>query len=48
MLNISRKKSIRLGGSTPFKETSPTGEFLDFIRRGGLIFLLLFCIKAKK
>jgi hypothetical protein len=41
------KKSIRHCGSILIEKYS-AGEFLDFIRRGGLIFLLLFCIKAKK
>jgi hypothetical protein len=42
------KKSIRHGGSRRYKVTYPAGEFLDFIRRGGLIFFVTFLHQGKK
>jgi hypothetical protein len=42
------KKSIRRGGCTLFNLTYSAGEFLDFIRRGGLIFFVTFLHQGKK
>jgi hypothetical protein len=41
------KKSIRRGGSILIEKYS-AGEFLDFIRRGGLIFFVTFLHQGKK